>query len=142
MSYTDLDNILDDIQRFIIHLLNASIKVYIKENRRGKFIIDDDENISINITGLMKQLTGLDQLSTISAKRLFENLCDILPGGFSKKHLDHLMRIKISRKEAKESRYWLRLLDVNQDMENERQDLINEAIELKNILSTILQKSN
>lgn len=38
----------------------------------------------------MKQLTGLDQLSTINAKRLFENLCDILPGGFSKKHMDQL----------------------------------------------------
>jgi transcriptional regulator with PAS, ATPase and Fis domain len=90
ISYDDLDNTLDDIQRFIIHLLNASVKVYIKENRRGKFIIDDDENISINITGLMKQLTGLDRLSTISAKRLFENLCDILPGGLSKKHVDQL----------------------------------------------------
>ena len=55
---------------------------------------------------------------------------------------DFLMRIKISRKEAKESLYWLRLLDVNQVLENERQDLVNEAIELKNILSTILQKSN
>lgn len=90
ISYDDLENTLDDIQRFIIHLLNASVKVYIKENRRGKFIIDDDENISINITGLMKQLTGLDRLSTISAKRLFENLCDILPGGLSKKHVDQL----------------------------------------------------
>jgi len=55
---------------------------------------------------------------------------------------DFLMRIKISRKEAKESRYWLRLLDLNQELENERQDLINEAIELKNIVSTIIQKSN
>ncbi|NIO86643.1 MAG: four helix bundle protein [Candidatus Aminicenantes bacterium] len=54
---------------------------------------------------------------------------------------DFIMRIKISRKEAKESRYWLRLLDVPPDLENERQYLIKESIELKNILSTILQKS-
>jgi four helix bundle protein len=54
---------------------------------------------------------------------------------------DFMMRIKISRKEAKENRYWLRLLDVNQELESERQYLINEVIELKNILSTILRKS-
>ena len=54
---------------------------------------------------------------------------------------DFMMRIKISRKEAKESRFWLRLLDVNQELESERQYLINEVIELKNILSTILRKS-
>ena len=57
-------------------------------------------------------------------------------------HKNRSTQGKISRKEAKESRYWLRLLDVNQVLENERQDLVNEVIELKNILSTILQKSN
>ena len=54
---------------------------------------------------------------------------------------DFMMRIKISRKEAKESRYWLRLLDIPNDLENERQILIDEAEELKNIFSSILQKS-
>ena len=32
---------------------------------------------------------------------------------------DFVMRIKISRKEAKESRYWLRLVDTNEDQEME-----------------------
>ncbi len=54
---------------------------------------------------------------------------------------DFIMRIKISRKEAKESRYWLRLLDVPENLENERQSLINEANELTKILSTILKKN-
>ena len=42
---------------------------------------------------------------------------------------DFIMRIKISRKEAKESRYWLRLVDTNDDqqMESDRNALILEA---------------
>tara|TARA_B100000315_G_scaffold140130_1_gene129220 strand:+ start:408 stop:572 length:165 start_codon:yes stop_codon:yes gene_type:complete len=53
------------------------------------------------------------------------------------------MRIKISRKEAKESAYWLRLIkETNlKDFENEASNLFNEAVELKKILSSILVKS-
>lgn len=55
---------------------------------------------------------------------------------------DFKFRIKISRKEAKESRYWLRLLkDFNPDFEMESVDLINECEELRKILSAILLKS-
>ena len=56
---------------------------------------------------------------------------------------DFIMRIKISRKEAKESRYWLRLVDTNhtQEMEKSRNALIQEATELMNIFGAILQKS-
>ena len=54
---------------------------------------------------------------------------------------DFKFRIKISRKEAKEARYWLRLLkDVNGDNE-EVNKLIQEAQELRSILSAILLKS-
>ena len=56
---------------------------------------------------------------------------------------DFIMRIKISRKEAKESRYWLRLIDTNDDreMEKDRNALIKEATELMNIFGAILRKS-
>ena len=56
---------------------------------------------------------------------------------------DFVMRIKISRKEAKESAYWLRLIHETNDLENvnEALRLIQEAIELKKILSAILEKS-
>jgi len=55
---------------------------------------------------------------------------------------DFLMRMKISRKEAKETRYWLRLLDVqaNEELEIERNDLIKESTQLMNILSSIINK--
>ena len=53
------------------------------------------------------------------------------------------MRIKVCRKEAKESRYWLKLIDTNNvtELENERIYLIAESTELMNIFGAILQKS-
>jgi len=55
---------------------------------------------------------------------------------------DFIMRIKISRKEAKESRYWLKLLDTQDNPAHgkEKQVLIQESSELMNILGTILRK--
>ena len=56
---------------------------------------------------------------------------------------DFAMRIKISRKEAKESRYWLRLIftDGKKDIETERDLLIQEASELTNIFGAIFRKT-
>jgi len=56
---------------------------------------------------------------------------------------DFMMRIKISRKEAKESVYWLRLIHETNDLENadEALRLIQEANELKKIFSAIIEKS-
>lgn len=55
---------------------------------------------------------------------------------------DFVMR-KICRKKSKESRYWLRLVDIfdDPDMEIEQKDLIREAEELMNIFGAILNKS-
>ena len=56
---------------------------------------------------------------------------------------DFLMRIKISRKEAKESRYWLNLIDTlgDKDLEETRKNLEKEASELMMIFSSIMRKS-
>ena len=56
---------------------------------------------------------------------------------------DFAMRIKISRKESKESIYWLRLLNGTNDsrFSQEINVLLNEAVELKKILSSILKKT-
>lgn len=56
---------------------------------------------------------------------------------------DFIHRIKICRKEAKESRLWLRLCNPsnNQELKKERQELIQEADELTKIFSTIAEKS-
>lgn len=56
---------------------------------------------------------------------------------------DFIMRIKICRKESKETCYWLGLFDLNGGMELEgiRQALINEGRELTKIFGAILNKS-
>ena len=57
---------------------------------------------------------------------------------------DFLMRVKICRKEAKESRYWLRLVDTGADwaVNKLRDDLVQEATELTSIFGAILRKSD
>lgn len=51
------------------------------------------------------------------------------------------MRIKICRKESKESIYWLKLVEVeNQDGEKKREPLIGEATELMKNFGSIVEK--
>jgi len=58
----------------------------------------------------------------------------------SKKDFFH--RIKICRKETKESRYWFRLIDsANSEFGKETSALMQEATELMNIFGAILKKS-
>ena len=56
---------------------------------------------------------------------------------------DFIFRIKISRKESKETKYWLQLLDVgsNATLEAKREKLVQEAIELMMIFSSIMRKA-
>jgi len=56
---------------------------------------------------------------------------------------DFLMRIKISRKEAKECEYFLSLINETNTLGNadEATRLIQESIELKKIFSAIIEKS-
>lgn len=56
---------------------------------------------------------------------------------------DFVYRIRISRKEAKESRYWLRLLELEKDsiLSKKRSLLLKEATELMMIFSSIMRKS-
>jgi len=53
---------------------------------------------------------------------------------------DFLMRIKISRKESKESIYWLKLVETK-DQEKSREALIGEATELMKIFGSIAEKT-
>jgi len=56
---------------------------------------------------------------------------------------DFLMRLKICRKEAKESTYWLKLLKETNPLsyKSKIQNLIDESIELVKIFSSIIEKS-
>ena len=57
---------------------------------------------------------------------------------------DFLHRLKISRKEAKETSYWMKIImEVNEFSENsEIIKLIDESEQLRKILSSIINKSS
>jgi four helix bundle protein len=58
---------------------------------------------------------------------------------------DFLLRIRISRKEAKEAVYWLKIINHTASLDNSQlhtcNALIQEALEIKKILSAIINKS-
>lgn len=53
---------------------------------------------------------------------------------------DFIYRIKVCRKEAKESTYWLKLLDTDRELQKETKSLIQESKELTKIFGAILKK--
>ena len=77
---------------------------------------------------------GLTQRAPLGLKRIYSQ-------PLSKK--DFRMRIRISRKESKETRYWLRLLDTQNTaaLNSERGKLVQESTELMRIFGAILQNS-
>jgi len=54
---------------------------------------------------------------------------------------DFLMRIKICRKEAKESCYWLKLVICDKESEKEQASLLQESTELMKIFGAIIIKA-
>ena len=53
---------------------------------------------------------------------------------------DFIYRIRISKKESKEAKFWLRLIDCEEKDQQEQNALIQEAKELMLIFGGILQK--
>jgi len=54
---------------------------------------------------------------------------------------DFLMRVRISRKEAKECGCWLDLLEISEAQRQERDRLRRESVELMKIFGAIVRKS-
>ena len=54
---------------------------------------------------------------------------------------DLVMKVKICRREAKESGYWLRLMDIDGKQQAQQSRLLGEALELLKIFGAIIRKS-
>jgi four helix bundle protein len=113
-------------------------KQYDLEERTFKFAKDVAfyvRQLPRNVSNLEYLKQAVDASGSVGANYIEAN------EALSKK--DFVMRIKICRKEAKESAYWLRLIiDTNEEKYRQGgQRLLNEAIELKKIFSSILIKS-
>ena len=55
---------------------------------------------------------------------------------------DFIMRVKISKKEAKKSQYWLKLSDPNKTYEQDKIELMCECEELQKIFGAIIRNTS
>jgi four helix bundle protein len=117
----------------------SNSKIYDLEERTFQFA----KNTSFFCRKLPKTITNIEYIKQLvrSSGSVGANYIEANES-FSKK--DFKMRIKICRKEAKESAYWLRLIkeNNNNEFETEASSLSQEANELKKIFSAIVEKSN
>ena len=100
------------------------------------------KNVSLYIKKLSKTISNIEYGKQVvrSSGSVGANYIEANEA-LSKK--DFIMRIKLCRKEAKESAYWIRLIiETNGEKYTENgRNLFNEATELKKIFSAILEKS-
>jgi len=119
-------------------------QITMKEKRFNNFDLEERtfkfaKDISIFIKDLLRNTSNIEY-----SKQLVRSSASVganyIEANESLSKKDFLMRVKISRKEAKESAYWLRLImNTNKEIVKERVVLLyNEAIELKKILSQII----
>ena len=117
---------------------NQNFKQYDLEERTFQFA----KNVALYVKQLPKNVSNIEYgkqvvraSGSVGANYIEAN------ESLSKK--DFIMRIKICRKEAKESAYWLRLIVETNDekYKQEGMTLHDESIELKKIFSSILAKS-
>jgi four helix bundle protein len=105
-------------------------------------------NLAVSVRGLISQLPKT--IANIEdAKQLARSSGSVGANyieaneALSKK--DFLMRLRISRKEAKETAYWLMIIqksnNLDPDLVRNIDALINESVEIKCIFSSIINKS-
>ena len=118
---------------------NSNIPIYDLEERTFKFA----KNIRIWIKTLPMTISNIEDIKQLirASGSVGANYIEANES-FSKK--DFVFRIKICKKEAKESGYWIRLiLESNENIQEEKTGklLLQESIELKKIFSSIEGKS-
>jgi four helix bundle protein len=115
---------------------NTSTKKYDLEDRTLKFAKQVIELVNVlpsNLSNneIAKQL--IRSAGSVGANYIEAN------GALSKK--DFVLRVRISRKETRESKFWLSLLTIKEQSSDERRmALIQETEELSKIFGTIIDK--
>lgn len=113
-------------------------KVYNLEERTFEFAKD----VRTMVSKLQKSISNIEDGKQVirSSGSVGANYIEANESLSSK---DFEYRIRICRKEAKESTYWLKLLDTinNTEQSAEIHSLIDETLELRKILTSILEKS-
>jgi len=99
--------------------------------RRVKELI---KSCRMNVTNISIAGQLMDSSGSVGANYIEAN------EGLSKK--DFVYRVRICKKESKEARFWLRLIDCEEKDHAEQKSLIREATELMLIFAGILRKCN
>ena len=120
-------------------LVEEGKPIYALEERSFQFV----KRVRIWIKQLSKSMSNIEDTKQLvrSSGSVGANYIEANEA-LSKK--DFIFRLRICRKEAKESAYWTRLiLGTNENIsnENEGKNLFKEAVELKKIFSVIIGKS-
>lgn len=116
--------------------MDVQTKIYDLEERTFVFA----KSIRVFVKGLHKSMWNNEDIKQLvrSSGSVAANYIEANENLGDK---DMLMKLRICKKEAKETILWLRLLDIeNTELNEERNHLINEATELKNILGAIYKK--
>jgi four helix bundle protein len=118
---------------------NSNIPIYDLEERTFQFA----KNVRIWVKSLPKTISNVEDIKQLirASGSIGANYIEANES-LSKK--DFVFRIKICKKEAKESAYWIRLiLESNDNIVEEKigKLLLQESIELKKIFSSIEGKS-
>lgn len=106
------------------------------EDRCFKFA----QRVNVYVNALPKTISNIENGKQLvrSAGSLGANYIEANES-LSKK--DFLMRVKISRKETKETRFWLNLCTPVKNSEPEKEFLLQESLELMKIFGSIITKS-
>ncbi len=117
---------------------NPTAKTYDLEERTFQFA----KEVRVFAKTLEKTIANVEDTKQVvrSSGAIGANYIE---GNESLSKKDFVFRIKIARKETKESIYWLRLINETNNLANksEIEKLIQEGTELKKIFSAIIEKS-
>lgn len=119
---------------------NSNIPIYDLEERTFQFA----KNVRIWVKSLPKTITNIEDVKQL-VRASGSVGANYIEANESLSKKDFVFRIKICRKESKESGYWLRLiLETNENIQEEKTGklLLQESIELKKIFSSMVGKSS
>ena len=119
---------------------NSNIPIYDMEERTFQFA----KNVRIWVKSLPKTISNIEDVKQL-VRASGSVGANYIEANESLSKKDFVFRIKICRKESKESGYWLRLiLETNEKIQEEKTGklLLQESIELKKIFSSMLGKSS
>lgn len=128
-----------------IEILNKKLEISTKLKNAKRFDLEDRTHKFAKNMRIFVLKLPVNVVSREDTKQLVRSSGSVganyLEANESLSKKDFQMRIKIAKKEAKETLWWLQLLNVPTNLNNDHVYLIQEATELMNILGAILRNT-